>query len=73
MNIRVKLDSGIIAFIVFLSSIGLSIWYAVDSWDSYYSTPDNVREAWTIFAIGLTAGAVASLIVKVLGKIAARE
>ena len=73
MNIRVKLDSRIIALIVFFSSIALSIWYAVDSWDSYSSAADNVREVWTILAIGLTAGSVVSLIVKVLGKIAARE
>ena len=73
MNIRIKLDSRLVALIVFLSSIALSIWYAVDSWDSYSSTADNVREVWTILAIGLTGGSVASLIVKTLGKIAARE
>ncbi len=73
MNIRVKLDAGLVALIVFISAVALSIWYAVDSWDSYSSTSDNVRDVWTILAVGLTAGAVASLIVKALGKIAARE
>ena len=69
--LRMLADLG--AIFVFLSALGLAIWGAVESWDSFTSTSENVLGVWAIIFGGFVFGLVFSLIIKVLAKIATRD
>ena len=73
MQFQVKLDANLGAALVFLGAIGLSIWAAVESWESYSSTSENLFGVLASIFGGFVFGLVFSLIIKVLGKIATRE